>query len=172
LRFLSYTEYGGARYFLTGNCLNTPEGRSLRRFVTEDRWPTDCMGHGPLEYYFHIPHRQGIRREIVNFSDPGAFPDDIRNALTRGAFVDIGVPFLDQWYNMLERGTCVAVDEWYARLVECLIRRERAREDARTGTAWAHYRKAERAFDVLALEASQVFWTAFRDPANRTPAWR
>jgi len=169
---LSYTEYGGTRYFLTANCLNTPEGRSLRRVIPAERWPSDCMGHGPLEHYFRIPAGQGIRREIVNFSDPSAIPDDIRDALTRGAFVDIGVPCLDQWYNMIQCGACPAVDDYYNRLIQALITRERGREDARTGAPWAHYRKAEREFDVLALEASGSFWTAFRDPANRAPAWR
>ena len=85
--FISWIEYDSKNYFLTSKDLETKEGKKLLQKDVK----ADICGHGAIRAYYPELKNLGINREVIDFSTPLNFPNDIIRAIKTGQFEDIGI---------------------------------------------------------------------------------
>lgn len=178
MRLMSWVTYDGHLYYLTANILNCREGRELMRREGE-HFLTDSQGHGIILEFYGLPHVQKNHHVCHDFTSPENFPLEIAESLRRGSQAGIGLPPPDQYDNLLVPG----LPAWERARREIEV--TRATQEAAAAFCreaphpsreyYDRYRvfsERRREHNTALVRASETFWSLFRDPRNRAPAWR
>ena len=157
--FVSWIEHDGRIYYLNDTCMNTKEGRELKKYLGDNYW-TDIPGHGAIRHYYSELKGWGENCECTDFSTPDNFPPEIVVDIKAGRMRTIGLS--------LELLNQQAWANYEAVLQPAWVKYKEVQQQALTNyqavlqQAWVKYKEVRQ----------QAFWDLFKSPENRIETWK
>ena len=144
-------------FFLTHDLIqNTPRGELLRKKYGGN----DLIGHTAIREYYELRSGQGENWECTDFSTPRNFPPILVEAIKRGEFRGLGIPFVLLRQPALAEYEKIEQPAW-------------AEYEKISQSALAEYAKIRQsALAEYEKIRQSAFWDRFANPENRVMAWR